>query len=253
MSYKGRQAFGLIIELRTTTGSDGTKASKSHGAGDATLVFTAKKTGTPGNGISVALVDPGSDGALSVGVVGNAITVTLGYSSSAIDSTANAVIAAIYESAEAAALIDVTNGAGDGTGVVTALAAASLEGGTNDSHVWSPIPGLQDVSVPGRNRQSLEYTGHSSPEGYEEHAKSKIRGARPLNLPIKYDPLNPVHIALKAEEDSDDESYMRFKYPYGDENFESAVLVLDFPTENPMKDLLMTTVSCLLTGAPIAI
>lgn len=96
------------------------------------LVFTAKKGGTWGNSIQVAYIDPGGTTAtLGVVVSGFLVTVNLGRTSSAIDTTANAIVTAIARAADAAALVDVTNASSnDGTGIVTALTATSLAGGT---------------------------------------------------------------------------------------------------------------------------
>lgn len=104
---------------------------------DNSLTFTAVAYGEEGNDITVAYVDPGSaSAALSVDVVGSAITVNLGTdTASAINSTAADVLAAIEGDAAADALVSVaihtgdTGTADDGSGVVTAMAAHALEDG----------------------------------------------------------------------------------------------------------------------------
>jgi hypothetical protein len=97
------------------------KATLTAGTGTSSLAFTANRPGTPGNSISVAVV--AGSGSLSVGVVGQAITVTL----AAGGSTANAVKAAVDAHATAKTLVQVVSG---GTGSVAALAATNLSGGT---------------------------------------------------------------------------------------------------------------------------
>lgn len=99
------------------------------------LKFTAKTAGTGGNAITVAYIDPSAnDAVLAISVVGSAITVNLATSSEgAITSTAADILAAIEADEEASALVTVTNAGSDtGAGVVTALAAASLTGGTTE-------------------------------------------------------------------------------------------------------------------------
>jgi hypothetical protein len=94
------------------------------------LAFIARD---PANtSITVALVDPGGVTAtLSVSVVGNAISVSLGRAASAINSTAAQVAAAIAAHSAAKELVVVQNAPGnDGTGIVTALAATPLAGPT---------------------------------------------------------------------------------------------------------------------------
>lgn len=96
------------------------------------LVFTAKRGGSWGNSIQVAYIDPGGTTAtLSVVVSGFLITVNLARASSAITTTANDILAAIARAADASALVDVaTASSNDGTGIVTALTATSLAGGS---------------------------------------------------------------------------------------------------------------------------
>lgn len=102
---------------------------------DNALTATARVYGEEGNSISIAYVDPGADSALSVSVFRQAITVTLAYAEAAITSTAAEVKAAIEAYWEANQLVSLVidtadSGAGDdGSGVVTALAAAALTGG----------------------------------------------------------------------------------------------------------------------------
>jgi hypothetical protein len=93
------------------------------------LAFTAAAIGADGNGITVAYVDPAAnDHALAIAIVGRAITITLATGvAGAITSTA-ALIAAL----NFGGLVTAANKAGnDGTGIVTAMAAAPLAGGTN--------------------------------------------------------------------------------------------------------------------------
>lgn len=96
------------------------------------LVFTAKKGGSWGNSLQVEYIDPGGVTAtLAVTVRGFVISVSLGRAASAINSTASAIKTAIEASGDASRLVDVANAAAnDGTGVVTALTATSLAGGS---------------------------------------------------------------------------------------------------------------------------
>ncbi len=111
------------------------------------LTFTAQAYGAAGNEISISYVDPGgTTAALSVSVAGSAITVSLARAASAITSTAAEVLAAIEASPAAAALVSVAimtgdSGTGDdGSGVVTAMAPASLANGAGTG-IGSVLPG----------------------------------------------------------------------------------------------------------------
>jgi hypothetical protein len=100
------------------------------------MVFTAKAAGVDGNNISVTFVDPGGVTA-TLGVPpltggSTAIVVNLGRAASAINTTGNALIAAVLAEPTTAALVDVANAGGnDGTGLVTALSQTFLSGATN--------------------------------------------------------------------------------------------------------------------------
>jgi hypothetical protein len=109
--------------------------SRNPTGNDNALTFTARAYGAEGNSISVAYIDPGADADLSVSVFRQAITVNLAYAAAAITSTAADVLAAIEAHTEANQLVTVaintgdTGSADDGSGIVTALAAAALTGG----------------------------------------------------------------------------------------------------------------------------
>ena len=101
-------------------------------ASNAGIRYTAKVPGTGGNAITITYVNPSTDGTLSVGVSGTAITVNLGYATGAITSTASQVLAAVNAYPAAAALVSaefVTGG--NGEDLVTALGTTHLAGGIN--------------------------------------------------------------------------------------------------------------------------
>lgn len=97
------------------------------------ITFTSDFADTSGNSVTVAFVVAGVSTALSIGVVGNAITVNVATTAgSAANSTANQVLTALAGNAPAMALVDAANATGnDGTGIVAAMAATPLAGGRN--------------------------------------------------------------------------------------------------------------------------
>lgn len=100
------------------------------------LTYTCANTGTGGNAITLAYVDPGiPDQTLSVNVTGNAVTVNLATNgASAITSTAALIKAAVEAAADPTAgelLITYPSGS-NGSGVVTAMAITNLAGGDTD-------------------------------------------------------------------------------------------------------------------------
>jgi len=99
---------------------------------DNDIVFTAVSGGSSGNDITITYVDPGAVRATTdvTDVTGTSITVTLAHDGTSITATANDVIAAITASTDASNLVSAA-AAGTGTGVVTAMAATNLAGGSD--------------------------------------------------------------------------------------------------------------------------
>ncbi len=96
------------------------------------LAFTAKVAGPGGNSITVAYVVGGINTPLSVSVAGFAITVTVATDGAGNPtSTASQVLAAIQGNQDAATLISAALApSNDGSGVVAAMAATALTGGS---------------------------------------------------------------------------------------------------------------------------
>jgi hypothetical protein len=116
------------------------------------LTFTAKEYGSDGNLISIAYVDPAAnDQPLTVSVVNSAITVSLKTGAAgAIESTAAEVLAAVNAAASklvvASIYADDSGGADDGSGVVTAMAKASLTGGAG-TNIGLSLPGAYYIDT----------------------------------------------------------------------------------------------------------
>lgn len=96
---------------------------------DANLAYIAQP-GASAPPPTIVYVQPAPSTALSVGVVGSTITVTLATDASgAVTSTANAVVAAIEAASAASALVAVDLAPGsDGTGIVPAMPSRILRG-----------------------------------------------------------------------------------------------------------------------------
>jgi hypothetical protein len=105
---------------------------------NADLIVTAKALGTPGNAVSITLVDPGGATAtLGVTTAGPAITVSLGRAASAITSTATLVKAAIDAYLPASSLVSVAL-VGSGAGIMSAKTIQTLSGGSGTGAVSNP-------------------------------------------------------------------------------------------------------------------
>lgn len=115
----------IVVNLATDAGTAASKIIQD-------LTYTADAVGTAGNSISVTYVDPAAnDQALSVGVVGSAITVNLATGpAGAITSTAAEIKTAVDAFPAAAALVNIAV-SGVGANVQTAQALTLLESGVN--------------------------------------------------------------------------------------------------------------------------
>ena len=127
----GALLYAVLGDIQTSEGTPAVKAVLTTALTGVNndLTFLAKTAGAAGNDITVALVDPsGNDQDLAVTVSDNAISVSLATGEDgAITSTAREVRDAVNADSEAAALVAASLAPGnDGSGVVTALAAANL-------------------------------------------------------------------------------------------------------------------------------
>jgi hypothetical protein len=115
------------------TDPPGAVATLTLGAGESAVHLVSDATGTFGNNVTVAIVDPGApDTPLSVVRFSNAITVTAATDNAGvITSTAQDVVTALNANSSAAALITASNPDGStGSGVVAPVTATNLTGGT---------------------------------------------------------------------------------------------------------------------------
>jgi len=107
-------------------GGEGTRSSLSDGAANQEIVFTAMGLGAILDGFTVEIL---SAAALTVTVSGNFPNCKVSVNNNSDAATVNDLIAAIHADAAARRLVQVTTGAGDGTGLASALAETNLAGG----------------------------------------------------------------------------------------------------------------------------
>ena len=111
-------------------------ATLTVGTGNSQLILTANEPGVGGNAITIALVvtDANVDPS-TVDVDGNDIVVTLkstDVGSGTITETYAGLVAVLNEHDVASQLVTASDGAGDGSGTVVALAETSLAGGADE-------------------------------------------------------------------------------------------------------------------------
>jgi hypothetical protein len=125
------------IKVSVTAGYGGVMATltTAFAGSQNNLTFVAVKPGSQGNGITIAFVVAGLSTPLSVSVVGNAVTINVATDGAgAATSTAVAVRDAVVASGPASALVATSLKTGEnGTGIVAALSATALSGGTADN------------------------------------------------------------------------------------------------------------------------
>lgn len=132
---------GEILGKAASTGkyepiTNAVAASKETGvlADNNRIRWAAREKGTDGNAIKVAIVDPSANNAaLAVAIDGDTVKVSVATGGTGtITSTAADVIAAVNAHLVASDLVTASNVTGStGAGVVAAVAAGALSGGTN--------------------------------------------------------------------------------------------------------------------------
>lgn len=171
---EGVVAYGTQIQLGDGALGDATKASKTNGNTNSQIVYTAKVGGVGGNSIAVAQIASGNNTPLSIAVVGSAITVTLETDGSAASaSTVNDVIAKLYATAAAAALVDASDGVGDGTGVLAAAASGALSGGAAGTEAFVTIAEVTSFSSD-ETVDEIEFSHLVSPDRTKEYKPGMI-------------------------------------------------------------------------------
>lgn len=114
----------------TLSGRDAVSASLQTGTpGTNAIIWTAQAPGIGGNAVSIALVAEGNDTPLSVEVINTVVTVHLATDGTGVvTSTADEVAAAVMGHHSASVLVSAIT---EDTGVVTAVVADNLAGGTD--------------------------------------------------------------------------------------------------------------------------
>jgi len=189
MATTAKSAFGTKLYMGDG-GVGSAKASLTHGSTNGQIVFTAKNAGTGGNSITITI----TNGTFGVSVVGNAISIV---AATATD-TINNVIAAIYATPAAAALIDVTDGTGNGTGLITTKTVTNLSGGTNSAEVFSEIVNCTAFAVSGISRSEIDVTSHSSPSGAMETIAEGVYDPGSISFTMFFNPSDTVHQSLES-------------------------------------------------------
>lgn len=205
MPYSARLSFGTILKLGDG-GAGAAKASYTHGSSNQQIVFEAVAAGTGGNSITVEIINNAS---LSVSTTGNAVTINADVAAHSV----NAVIAAIYADATTKALINATDGAGDGTGLITALTSTALTGGTDSAEVFSPIPGVSNFNISGPTREEVDVTNHSSSQGAIETLPEGVYDPGSITFDLFYDASDATHQSLLTEFNNKTISNYQIAYP----------------------------------------
>lgn len=129
-------AADLIAQIK----SYDVKATATASLTNQTIVYTANNAGRAGNAITIELVDPaGNDQALSISVVGTAISVSLATGGAgAITTTRAQLVAALMANSSVTNLITVS---GSGASAMTAISATPLAGGANRGMILNVLAG----------------------------------------------------------------------------------------------------------------
>lgn len=230
-------------------GAGAAKATKSHGSTDSNLTFEAVTAGTLGNSITITLTNPGGTADLAVTVVDYDITVALGVSSGSIVSTANDVIAGIYQTAAAKALVNVSS-VGDGTGVVTALSKANLTGGTNSAETFYDLTGIDDITLDPGSYSRMDITSHSSTGPQAEMINEAFTSEGSVSFSMKWNISDTGHIALETDFDDNTSRNVQIIPPTGGGQTRSFVAqVTSLSEAYPVKGVITRDVKLGILGA----
>jgi hypothetical protein len=243
-------AFGTVLRRGDGGAGAGTKASRTVGTGNSQLIVRAKTVGPAGNSITYSVVVGGVSTPLSVTVTGNAITINAATNGSSVAvSTVNDIIAAIYASAAAAALVDADNGPGDGTGVIAAAASGALTGGALGTEVFTAINGARSITGPGFTMDTIDATSHSSPSNYRQVLPSFLSGGE-VTFDLLYDPADVQHEGIVTDfEGRVLRNFQMVLTDTGNHTYAFSAYVTGAQVSAPLDDALMMSVTLSITGA----
>lgn len=231
----------------------GTKASRIMGTSNGVVKVEALAAGTAGNAIYTNIVVSGNNTALSVVVTGNQITFNSATDGSGVaTSKANDLIAAFYETAAARALAECTNGAGDGTGVVTAAALQALSGGAAGGEAFTLVAGIKDIKGPARSRSFTDVTSHDSTGGYREFIPSLKEGGS-VSCEGHYAPTDAQHTGLNTDYENGVLRNFQVVFPTTpNKTFSFAAYVENFEVGAPLEGAIPLSFSLKISG-PVTI
>ena len=198
MTFEASQAHGTELYIGDGGVGAGTKASRTMGSSNQTLVVGWNEVGTAGNSKTVEVIENGNNTPLSVTVTTSAVVINVETDGSGNSlSTVNDVIAKLYQDETFAAYWFATDGAGDGTGLVdTDHASAVLSGGAAGTEVFTLIEGIvEGPDGPGFDPQVIEAKHHSSSAKVRKPTGVDIS---PVTFTILFDSTNAAHADLLA-------------------------------------------------------
>ena len=118
-----------------------------------------------------------------------------------------------------------------------------------NSLVWATVPGAKDITGPGEERDQIDITNHSSPQGREEFIGGMVRSGD-VTFRMVWDPNDSVQQALKSDFDTNRTGSWRIVAPNAGNAeiaFQGFVRTLSY--EFPVNDALHRAVTLKVTGA----
>lgn len=242
-------AYGTVLKRGDGGVGAGAKATRTVGTGNSALRITAKEYGTDGNAISFSVVVSGNNTPLTIGVVGNAITINAATGAGgAATSTVNDIVAALYATPAAVALVDSDNTAGDGTGVIAAASSAALSGGSLGAEVFTTVDGVKSLTGPSFSMETIDATHHTSASNYREVLPSFLTGGE-VSFDLLYDPGDSQHEGILTDFESRVLRNFQLVYPdAGNMTHSFAAYISGAEVTAPIDDALMLSVTLAITG-----
>ncbi len=179
-------------------GAAATAATLNIGSGATGVKFDAVTAGTAGNSITITMTNPGGTEALAVTVLGTAITIALGTTTGSIISTANDVIAGVFASSAARALV-TASAVTTGLGVVSAASSTPLAGGTNSAETFADLPAIGDISFSPGTYSQLDRSSHSSTGANPEMINEAFSSPGSCSFTLDWDNTDAGHLALEDD------------------------------------------------------
>lgn len=191
-------AIGTLLKRGDGNSANAVAASKTIGTSNQLLKIESKKIGALGNTDTFGIVVAGNNTTFSIVVTSSSVLINSATDGSGVaTTTVDHAIAALFQNSTFRDNFIATT-SGTGAGVLVAGASAVLSGGTNNTEVFTLVPGVLDLGGPNESQEMIDVTSQDSTNQYREKLPG-LRDGGKITGELNYLPSNTEHRGIKTD------------------------------------------------------